>query len=419
MRIFHPLRARPVALLWGGLSLSAIGDQLYSVAFAWIAVSLLGPRAGYLAALGSLLVLLAVLGIGGWADRRDQRLCMIGADLARAAMLLAVVGAWLAAGRPSIGLLVAAVAVLAFGQALFQPALQATLPPLVEDAALLPAANALLDATDRSARLIGPGLVALAAAAVPMVHFLTLDALSFLVSAGALVMIGRLRRDLRPVRHARREPFRDAALRGVRAMRAHPLLGYVLGTAGLINGAWYAALYLALPLVIAEHRLTGPGGAELGAFGLVISAYGCTNLAATIVFGSMALPRRPQFQMFGGNLIVGSGIALLGLASLLPPSARLPGLALAAALAAIGGPMKDIPLAVLRQTRIAAHDIPAAMRSYIAVNSLGLLLAMLISPTLLAAFGPRAVILTCGATIVAVGASGLLRHAGWTEKAPA
>ena len=57
MRILTPLRDTPVALLWGGLSLSAIGDQLYIVSVIWIAVGLLGAWAGYLPALGAAVVL--------------------------------------------------------------------------------------------------------------------------------------------------------------------------------------------------------------------------------------------------------------------------------------------------------------------------------------------------------------------------
>jgi DHA3 family macrolide efflux protein-like MFS transporter len=59
MRIFHPLRRLPVALLWGGLCLSALGDQLYAVALIWIAVGVLGANAGYLGALQALVALLA------------------------------------------------------------------------------------------------------------------------------------------------------------------------------------------------------------------------------------------------------------------------------------------------------------------------------------------------------------------------
>jgi MFS transporter, DHA3 family, macrolide efflux protein len=46
MGILRPLRGRSMALLWGGLSLSAVGDQLYAVALTWIAVGVLGSNAG-------------------------------------------------------------------------------------------------------------------------------------------------------------------------------------------------------------------------------------------------------------------------------------------------------------------------------------------------------------------------------------
>jgi MFS family permease len=139
------------------MSLSALGDQLYAVALSWIAVQVVGSNAGYLSALQALVLLLAVLGIGRWADRWDQRRSMIGADLCRAGVLLAVVGLWSLTGGPSVGQLVAAIVVLAIGQAVFQPALQAVLPTLVDDPRLLPAANGLLEAqiymSLRSARL--------------------------------------------------------------------------------------------------------------------------------------------------------------------------------------------------------------------------------------------------------------------------
>ena len=405
-----------MALLWGGLSLSAIGDQLYAVALTWIAVGVFGSNAGYLSALQALIVLMTVLGIGRWADGWDQRHSMVGADLARAAVLLGVVCVWLAAGAPSGWLLVAAIVVLALGQAVFQPALQAVLPSLVDDASLLPAANGLLDATDRSARLLGPGLVAVLAGAIPVVHFLTLDAASFVGSAGALLLIGRRHR-ANPAPRPARENIWRAMMRGVRAMRGHPLLGYVLMTTGWVNGAWIAVFFLALPLLIARHGLVGPGGSGLGAYGLVISAYGCTNLAATLVFGSRTLPRRPQFQMFGGTVLVGCGVLLLGLASLLPPKLMLAGLMAAAAAGAIGGPMKDIPLAVLRQTRLRPGDMAAAMRAYMAASSAGALAGMLLTPSVVMLAGVVPTILTCGLLLIATGVAGVLRHARWTEPA--
>jgi DHA3 family macrolide efflux protein-like MFS transporter len=151
MRLLRPLRDAPIALLWGGLATSAVGDQLYAVVLSWIAVAVFSAAAGYLTALQAVIVLLTALGSGRWADRRAHRSVMIGADLTRAAALLVVVVAWLVVGRPAAWSLVLAVLVLAAGQALFRPALQATLPGLVADRTLLPATNGLLDSTDRLA----------------------------------------------------------------------------------------------------------------------------------------------------------------------------------------------------------------------------------------------------------------------------
>ena len=412
--ILRPLRDPSLALLWSGLSLSAIGDQLYAVALTWIAVEVFGVAAGYLAALSSLVLLLAVLGIGRWADGWRPRQSMVRADLARASVLLLVVAVWIAESAPSGLMLIVAVLALAAGQAVFQPALQMVLAGLVRDPALLPAANGLLDTTDRSARLLGPGLIALLSGLLPLMHFLTIDALSFILSAAALVLIGRRRPDPPMPPAAIRQTIIQGIVRGIRAMRGHRLLGFFLATAGPINGAWYAVFYLALPLMLAQRATVGGG---LGDFGLVISAYGCTNLAATLVFGGRPLPVRPQFQMLVGTVISGLGMLLLGLASLLPGGAVVPGFAAAAAFGAVGGPMKDIPMAVLRQTRLPQAEMAPAMRVTMAANSIGMLLAMSAMPRAIMQFGLLPMVIACSLVVTGLGLLGLVRLGGWHEAA--
>jgi DHA3 family macrolide efflux protein-like MFS transporter len=417
MRILHPLRGRSMALLWGGLSFSAVGDQLYAVALTWIAVGVLSSNAGYLSALQAFIALLAVLFIGVWADRWEQLRGMIAADLASAAVLVGVVAAAVVSGRPGILGLVCAIVVLALGQAVFRPALQSVLPTVVEDARLLPAANGLLDATQRIARLLGPGLVALLVSAVPVIHFLTIDAVTFLASAAALSLIRHRGRAalLAPARTAR-EAVWSGVVHGYRATSRHRLLGYFLAVSGLLNGVWYAVYYLCLPLMIARTELGVSGGQMgLGSYGLILSAYGCGNLAATVILGGRTLPARPQFQMFGGNVLGGCGYLLLAAANVLPAEWRLPGFAVAAAVTAIGGPMQDIPNAVLRQTRLAPADRAAAMRAYMAMSGLGILVAMLLIPVAITMFGITRVIVACGAVYLCVAALGLARFAGWRE----
>jgi hypothetical protein len=203
-----------------------------------------------------------------------------------------------------------------------------------------------------------------------------------------------------------------AIARGFRAMRQHALLGYVLGSTFVINGAWFAAMFLGVPLAIEHLGVRGPGGSGLSAYGLVISAYGCTNLLATLVVGNLTLPPRPGLRMFSGSIIVGSGIMLLGAMMVLPmpPAGRLPCMMAAAGLAAIGGPMSDITIATLRQTLLASADMAAAMRAYMVMNNLGLLVGMLMAPALFRGVGVPAAVALCGAAIVLTGMTGILRH---------
>jgi hypothetical protein len=79
--------------------------------------------------------------------------------------------------------------------------------------------------------------------------------------------------------------------------------------------------------------------------------------------------------------------------------------------------MKDIPLAVLRQTRLRPADMAAGMRAYMAASSAGTLLAMLLAPTAIALAGPVPVVVACGATYIGVGVVGLVLHADWVEAA--
>ncbi|HUC19638.1 MAG TPA: MFS transporter [Acetobacteraceae bacterium] len=408
MRLLALLRDPPVALLWGGLSLSAIGDQLYAVALTWIAVGVLGASAGYLAALGAACVLGTALFAGRWADAWEQRGAMIAADVTRALVLIVVVLDWSFRGHPTAIALILATIILAGGQAIFRPALQGLLPGLVRDRAQLPAANALLDSTDRVARLLGPGLVAALAALVPVKHFLSLDSASFLFSATALLLIGRLHP--LPARHQTHPPqsFFASALHGFRAVAAHPILRLNLQVTGIINGAWYAVIFLGLPLVIARHA---PGSAGLGAYGLIISSYGCTNLAATLVIGSRKMPESPGRTIFAGHLVLGIGLMMMALAAStpLPPAISIASFAASASIGAIGGPLHDIPVAVLRQTDLPRADVPAAMRAYLVANSGGLLAAMLIVPPLYAALPVPGVIAFCAMIIAAIGVAGMAR----------
>ncbi len=300
-----------------------------------------------------------------------------------------------------------AIVVLAAGEAVFRPALAATLPALLPDRALLPAANALFDTTERSARLLGPGLVGVLAGALPVVHFFTLDAATFLLSAAAVLCLGRGPRPL---------PRPRMSLLGRHRRMDSPWCadtgcsGPCCCSPGRSTGLWVAAFYLALPLLIEQAGITGPGGTGLGAYGLVISAYGCTNLLATLG------DRQPRLAgASGADDVRGFGDrgAGHGGARAWARSRGLPALMAASAFGAVGGPMKDIPAAVLRQTELPAGDVAAAMRAFMVVSYGGVLVAMLAMPSVVRALGPMTLVGLCGAGLVGLACWGLARH--WSD----
>jgi MFS family permease len=397
-----PLRRRTVALLWGGLSLSAVGDQLFNVVLGWVAVESFGTNAGLLPAAQSAVLLATSLLAGRVADALPHRTAMIGADLLRAAVLGLMVAMWLAAGHPPAWTLVAAVLALAVGQAFFRPALMAIIPSLAPSPEL-PATNALFDTTDRIARLLGPGLIGVAGAALPLVHFVSLDVATFLISATAVALLPASSH--RDAPQARQSLWRSLA-RGFIAVRRDALLGFVLGFTGVINGAWYVAYFIGLPLMLAQGGVAN----GIAAFGAVISAYGVTNLITTLIVGSCGLSPHPGRMIFGGNLFLGCGIMLLGLAGLLLPQPLLQaGLMGAALVSAVGGPMQDITVATRRQTVLPRAEIAAGTRAFVVVSQTGSLVGLLASPLLFDAIGVAQTVVLCGVAILVVCGAGLWR----------
>jgi DHA3 family macrolide efflux protein-like MFS transporter len=401
--LLRPLACRPVALLWGGLAGAAIGDELFRVVLGYVAVRALGPDAGYLSVAQAAATLATLLLGARMLDRAGPLRVMLGADLLRAAALGLLVAAWLVLGEPPAWALFVAIAALGVGLAAFRPAMQAALPVLAGDRAMLPAANALMDTTERLARLAGPGLLVLAAAVVAEVHFVSLNITTFLLSALAVLAIGRLRAV--PAAGDGGESLVAAAMRGVRAVRGHRLLFFMLAIVGVQNGVWIACYYLSLPL----HLERGFGTGGLAAFGTVVAAYGVGNLAGTLVLGNLPMPRLPARRVFAGILLFGAATIAMAFAMGLPPGWQVAGIAACAAVAAVGGPMQDIVVATLRQTDLAQGDIAAAVRAHMVSVQAGTVVAMLAAPALVAAFGPEAVVLGGGAIYVVLGAVGMAR----------
>jgi DHA3 family macrolide efflux protein-like MFS transporter len=371
MGFLKALRLPQIALLWTSQVLSAMGDYFYTIAVMWIAVKTSGSDAGFVA--GAEAVAMFVFGLlgGVYADRWNRRVTMVAVDLARAvAVLLLPILAL--SGRLQFWHLVVVAVIIGSLSALFDPALQASLPALTGgDTQALQATNGLMDITRRLARTLGPSLAGLLVAFLPLAHFFTLDAISFAISALAVLSLGsRFAWKPQRVEEQKQRGGIKAILReaagGIRLVSSHrPLLWSLLAVA-VSNFVWSIAFVVGVPLLVA-HGL----GKSVGAYGLIVGAYGIGNVLSNLIIGSLTIKR--VLTIFLGKGILGLGFLLLGLSSSVPMAL------FASALAALGGPMGDIMILTMLQTNLPSDQIGKAYSLSMVLESSGAALGLLLA----------------------------------------
>jgi DHA3 family macrolide efflux protein-like MFS transporter len=408
MGVLRVLRDRRLATLWSSQVLSAMGDYFYAIAVLWIAVRVAGSRAGLVAAAETSAALAFGLLGGVYADRWNRRRVMIVTDLLRAGAV-AVLPLLAALGTLQLWQLVLAGILLGGLGALFNPALQASIPTLTGDARTLQATNGLMDLTRRLARAIGPSLAGLVVAVLPLSQFFTLDAVSFVISAGAIASLGS-RYAWKPAPAVAQARAGGAGVLAeiagaVRQVAADPRLAWAFAALGVINVLWAMAFTLGVPLLAAEALRAG-----VGAYGLIVGAYGVGNVAANLVVGSLPI-RRHIVWFFAGKLVLAGGFLLLASAPVL-----LVALA-GSALAAVGGPMGDIPLLTLMQTGLPAHQLGKVFSLRWTLSNGGALLGTLLAVPWFAFAGVRVGIAVCATLMAVTGALGLVRFATEQDRA--
>jgi predicted MFS family arabinose efflux permease len=183
-------RHRDFVKLFAGQSISQVGSRITRTALPFAAVITLGAgpfQMGILSGAAAASALLFGLFAGAWADRLRRRPILIGADLARAAVLLCVpIAAW--RHSLSMGLLYAAAAITGALTVLFDSSYQAYVPSLVDRENIVQA-NAKLALSDSIAEVTGPGAAGFLVQALTAPIAILFDALSFLVSAFSLALI--------------------------------------------------------------------------------------------------------------------------------------------------------------------------------------------------------------------------------------
>jgi MFS family permease len=333
LALFKSLTHRSFAYLWGGQSISRLGDSLYRIALAWWVLE----ETGSATAMGTVLVfssvpMLLFLLIGGVVVDRFPRLRVIlMADLLSGTVVAVIAGlAWV--GSLEVWHVYIASTIFGFVRAFFFPAYAATVPEVTPLEAL-PSANSLTSLSQQLTGIVGPALGAALVAFGGAATAFALDALSFFVSAACLLPILRsqpsasLRESIQPTiasdpLPAARSTGRlamDDLRAGLKAVLAAPWLWITIAIFGFVNVTSASPRAIALPFLVKDNL-----HAEVKTLGLF---YSMTSLG--YVLGALWLGRFPRLRRRGlwayiATLLSGLLVAAFGL--LLP----IPVLAVAA-----------------------------------------------------------------------------------------
>lgn len=390
------LPGRITGPLWAAQLLSAIGDQIYLLALVTWAVDTLGTRASWILALDVTAAIAASLWMGVLVDRANRRTLLLWADLARAIALAAL--ALSARHSLHIAAVAATAVVLGVGGAAFSPALRASLPDLVTDGGELQSLNGWLDVNRRIARVVGPAVAAALLALLSVAALMAADAVSFLLSAIAVWYVGRVVRGWGvpraplPARGSMAAELRE----GLAAVGEHEHLPGLMWLAALTGVVWGAAFTAGVPLLCARAF----GGAVR--FGYLLAAYGVGNVAANIVVSSMRIERRTH-AIYVGRVLHGAGLVALALSPTIGVAA------IAAAIAATGGPPGDLMMTLRIQDEVPDRKRGRVFSVYMLLGGAGYSVGLAVAVPLMSVLSVRWSIVLLSFPLVVMGAVGAYR----------
>ncbi|MEU5520397.1 MFS transporter [Streptomyces sp. NPDC047860] len=251
--------------LWAAYGISTFGTRFAFDAFALIAVLVLDAppaQVSLLAAVGPAVGAVLAVPLGPWVEFRRKRPVMIATDLVRCAVLFSVPVAY-ALDALTVGQLLAVSVTVAAADITFHAAVGAYLKEIVPKEDLL-RANGRFESTNWTATMLGPPLGGAAIGWFGPMTTVVADAVSYLLSAGALGAVGG--QDRRPVRPAAQTRLRAGdLLDGWRYILASPALRPLFLNTVLVNGLIMASSPLLIVLMV------GPLGFAPWQYGLAFA----------------------------------------------------------------------------------------------------------------------------------------------------
>lgn len=292
VNLLAPLRHRRFRLLWGGMTVSLLGDGIFLVAMAWQTYALWNaPAALSIVGIAMTIPTIVFLLPGGViTDRFDRRTVMLLADAARG-VAVGVLALLSMSGALTLWELVVIVAVYGVGTAFFTPAFDAVVPDLLPTDDLA-AANSLDQFVRPIAlRMAGPALGGWLIAQLGIGAAFAVDAASFVVSAAALLAMGAVVTAAAAGEHEQR-PL-AALVAGLRFVRSRVWLWGTLGSAAFAYLAFLGPTEVLLPYVVKNSL-----HASAGDLGLVFAAGGIGSVVCAVVMAQRGHPKRDITVMY-------------------------------------------------------------------------------------------------------------------------
>ena len=283
-----------------GQSISSFGDSISNTAMPLLVLALTGSgfAMGIVGVLGTLPDLIVGLPAGAFADRWDRRKMMFWADLGRALLTALIpISAWL--GGPTMAVILLVTFPINALRVLWLSAYTAAVPGLV-GRPQVPRASALFEAIFNIGWIAGPAMAGVLSALIGPGPTIALDAVSFVISASALLLV---RRSLRA--GERSEPTHIVAdiREGLAFVAGHTALRWVI-VFWTVTQILLAGLTSGLIFYITKDRAMG---SEV--VGLVLSAFSVGALSGSLLVARVA-PRAVGRTMLVGQAITGSTLVV-------------------------------------------------------------------------------------------------------------
>ncbi|MGD0219153.1 MAG: MFS transporter [Acidimicrobiales bacterium] len=299
------LGERDFALLWGGQTVSIIGDGVYTVALALetLRVSNHASTLSYVIAARVAPTVLLLLVAGSIVDRLPRRFTILAADFVRG-IAIAAIAALVVAHALTVADLVAISAVVGAADAFFFPAYSAIIPEILPSA-LYMKGNAFNNASQVLGNaLIGPAIGGVLIAAFGAAPAFALDAATFFAGAACVLAMRS-----RPAPAASGKSLVGDARAGLAWTRAQPWLWYTIIAASVANFAAFTPFAVLGPLLIRDILHQGPTQ-----YGLVFAAAGLGGVLSSLVAFRFGSPRRRVSVMWGGWATGAVALTGIGLA---------------------------------------------------------------------------------------------------------